>query len=100
MADSAFLVRAALRNSVTVGRPAFEFVGAFPPVEADFEMVLDSLDPLAFGSRGDGTLSVRDETGSRSGAIRRESWGSSRSNDSSRGRKAPPESMLFLQGPV
>lgn len=98
MADSAFLVRAALRNSVTVGRPAFEFVG-FPPVDVDFEMVLDSLDPLAFGSRGDGTLSVRDETGSRNGAIRRESWGSSRSNDSSRGRKAPLGSMLFQPGP-
>lgn len=93
--DSDFWVRAAFRNSVTVGKLALGFVGLLPPVEVDLETLLDSLAPLVFGSRGEGMLRVRDETGSRKGAMRKESWGSSRSRDSSRGRRVPLESILF-----
>lgn len=77
---------------MTVGSPSFAL--EMLPLFFDLEMLLDSRAPLAFGSSGDGTLRVRDETGSRSGAIRRDSWGSSRRRDSSRGRRPPLESML------
>ena len=92
---SFFFVRAALRNSVTVGRPSFVVEGVLLPVVAlAFGIDCDSRVPLALGSNGDGALSVREETGSRKGAMRNESWGSSRWWDSSRGLSDPLESML------